>query len=245
MSKDLNEAIEPVHEVETNTPDAAMLVSETDPLQVEMPAVQDHAIAAALERLEGEADSTVPEAAPQVGDSGGSDAWDPAVHEDPPRRNRDGQWAKLRGKRPASGKPASPKRSFVNTKPDPKKEGEARAQKTLDTAPLVDPAAIQASAVMSAGLFFAAGQMLGGEEFKPDDKGEQDGIVAAFTNYYTAKGCPDIPPGIALAAGLGLYVAKRWTRPVFTEKRQTWFQKIKALWAHFRLHRQLQAEEHG
>jgi hypothetical protein len=203
----------------------------------DMPEVQDHAIAAARERLSAEAPARdvkvgEPSAVPVKGktDIKGR-AYDPAIHESPMRINRDGWIACKRGRVDVSTKPATPSRSKIV----PPTQGKPAAPVS---AVAIDPAIeAQASAEMCAGLFFTGAMFVGGEEFKPDDKAEQDFIVGSMKNYFIAKGCPDIPPGVALAGALGFFIAKRWTRPKFTEKRQGWWAWVKSTVKSFRENR--------
>jgi hypothetical protein len=198
-----------------------------------MPEVQDHAIQAAQERKKATQVASEPSQASGFSTpvKGKTDIdgrpYDPTIHETPIRINRDGWIAKRRGGGSKSGKPSTPLRSRVV----PPGQGGAAVQ--AEQAP--DPSAqIEASAQMVAGLFFTGATFLGGEEFAPDDKSEQDFVVGSLKNYFTAKGCPDIPPGVALAGAMGFYIAKRWSRPKFKEKRSGWWQWIKDTVSSFR-----------
>jgi hypothetical protein len=229
MASSPNVELEPHNMAEYNTASEPMLFNPSEGVEKpDMPAVQDHAVAAAVERLnEGKPDATTESQAPQdVGEG-----WDPSLHESPPRRNRDGAWAKLRGRPKTAQKPEAPRRSFVNAAPDPVSVDTQNPQPE-QTAP-ADDAAIQSSAEVSVGLFLAAGSFVFGEDFAPDDKREQSVLVANFAAYYKASGCPDLPPGLALAAGLAVYIGKRWSRPAVVEKRKSIFawitEKIKKM----------------
>jgi hypothetical protein len=220
--------LEPHNMAEDNTASEPMLFNPSEGVEKpDMPAVQDHAVAAAVERLNEGSEATAAAPQPQAA----ADGWDASLHESPPRRNRDGEWAKLRGRPKATQKPETPRRSFVNTTPDPVATDTQNPQPE-QTAP-ADDAAIQSSAEVSAGLFLAAGSFVFGEDFAPDDKREQNVLVANFAAYYKASGCPDLPPGLALAAGLAVYVGKRWSRPAVVEKRKSIFawitEKIKKM----------------
>lgn len=209
----------------------------------EMPEVQEHAVAAARQRLaeeagQGEASSNTANP-PRVNDSparaGGTPVkgetddqgrgFDPALHEFPIRLNRGGFIAKKRG---------GAKKAF---------ESQSRAVdpasiKPQNSAPLAsissdasageapNPAAIEANAVMCTGLFLTTAKMVGGEEFEPE-KDEPEMLKNAFVAYFHAKGVVDIPPGAALVITMGMFIGSRWNKPIFKEKRENWWSKAK------------------
>lgn len=85
---------------------------------------------------------------------------------------------------------------------------------------------VQATASVSALLFVRTAVLVGGVEFEAETD-EQTHLVKTFADYYRAKGIVDIPPGAALALGLGFFVLKRWNRPAVVERRKTIWSRIK------------------
>jgi hypothetical protein len=236
------ESPESVNSEENNTGSPVLFnPAASDDAVPDMPAVQDHAVGAALERLEAQ-ETTAPQAvssspAPVKGDTDiDGRPYDPAIHESPMRINRHGWIAKRPGgKSKASSASAAPRRSFVNTTP----QGQPGAVPAAAASQGPDIAAqCRASAEMFAGTFIGVGQMVVGEEFKPEDKGEQDALVSSFNQYFIAKGNPDIPPGIALALGLGVYTFKRWNAPKFKEKRESLWMLAKRWYNDWRFRRE-------
>ena len=237
MAEDPEVADAGVNSEEPNTTKGSVLYDPTtDDAIPSMPEVQDHAIAAAKERLEGETQAKGPEPT-TVRVKGKTDVdglpYDPSVHEVPLRINKDGWIAKRRGGGPKNGKPTSPLRSKVVL--DDKRAGGVVGSGAGGNSAAVDLSAqIDASADMACGLFFTGATLIGGEEFAPEDRSEQDAVRGAFKNYFAVKGCPDIPPGIALVGALGFFVAKRWSKPKFTEKRKGWWSWCKTTVLGFR-----------
>lgn len=232
MSDPLPDSPESVKVAESDASEPVLFNPAASDEIPDMPEVQDHAIKAAQERKQAAATPEPSQASgfsPAVKGKTDIDGrpYDPTIHEVPMRINRDGWIAKRRGGGSKSGKPSAPLRSRVV----PPGQG---PQAVAAEAPPDPSVQIEASAQMCAGLFFTGATFLGGEEFAPDDKSEQEFIVGSLKNYFTAKGCPDIPPGVALAGALGFYVAKRWSRPKFQERRKGWWQWIKDTVSSFR-----------
>jgi len=70
---------------------------------------------------------------------------------------------------------------------------------------------------LAAGWWFSGGEVLFGPDWKPNDAEEKQ-IPKAFAEYFRAKGLADIPPGVALALGLGMYSVTRFTRPTVKQR---------------------------
>jgi hypothetical protein len=85
---------------------------------------------------------------------------------------------------------------------------------------------VQSTAIVSAHLFVRTAVLVGGEEFEAESD-EQTHLVKAFADYYRVKGITDIPPGAALALGLGFFVLKRWNRPAVVERRKSIWARVK------------------
>lgn len=199
---------------------------------VEMPEVQQNAVDAAREDAAESVAATTAADPPGTPIKGKTDdkgrMWDPSIHENPMRLNKSGYIALRRGGAGA-GK---------NAGKTPASKCEAPA--AAGTSPALEPdAKIEASAGACAGLFFVGAVAIGGEDLAPDEsKNEKETIKGYFADYFRAKGVIDIPPGIALAAGLGMYVATKWNRPVFTARRKTIWEKVGRWWNDFRWRRQ-------
>lgn len=248
MEADPSENPAPVNVVEENADKGESVVHIDKVLQGEtpdMPEVQDHAVSAAVSRLEaaesaekqaeaGEPSATLVPVKGQTDIKGRP--FDPAIHESPLRINRDG-WIACRRGTPKGGKSAPPaSRSFVDTStPEPQ------------AAPVVacEDEKAKATALLCAGLFVNTGTMILGDEFKPEDAGEFDAVRSSFHEYFKAKGTPDIPPGLALALGLGTYCAKRWNAPKFKEKRESLWMLAKRWWNDFSFRRRESAKMAG
>lgn len=197
---------------------------------ITMPEVKENA----LEAARGDIQSAVAPAGNEAGTpkKGETDAtgrpWNPLYHEDPKRLNRDGFIALRRGgaSKAKAGDPRPPLKSVAKTEA-------ATPSATLDQS-----AQIETSATTCAGLFFVGCVAIGGEDLAPNEKeNEKEIIKGYFADYFRAKGVIDIPPGIALAAGLGMYVATKWNRPTFAKRRATLWEKIGRWWNDFRWRR--------
>jgi hypothetical protein len=79
---------------------------------------------------------------------------------------------------------------------------------------------------------FTVGMTLGGEEWQPS-KDEHATLAQAFEAYFRAKGCVDVPPGVALTIALLSYAGPRFTKP----KTQGRLQKLRMWWAQKRAER--------
>lgn len=138
--------------------------------------------------------------------SSGGEAYDPAIHEDPPRQNARGTWARRRG---------GARRSTASHAADPQ---EAQPTTTdADTAIKID-----ATAALAASMLFLAGEMIIGRCMAPDAE-ERAGITSAFRDYFQATGTVEVPPWLGLVGATAVYVGRRWSHPQFAEKRAAWF----------------------
>lgn len=140
------------------------------------------------------------EPAEKVAPSEDGEKWDPAIHEEPARKNARGGWARRRGGARKAGSTSHAHRPGA-------KQAEAPL---LTEKELTDK--IEATAVLSAGLIFTCGTMIIGPCMEPDDN-ERAGITAAFRDYYRAAGVLEIPPWVGLVGALTLYGARRWNHP--------------------------------
>lgn len=183
--------------------DKANLEGIAATLAAETPDVQAHAVDAA--RAESQA---------QSGKDVNGESFNPAIHaagaDGAGRLNAKGAWERKRGRKaggsnaPAQGSPpgaARPSRVGSGEPPPPSKEQIQRA-----------------SGVGAANLFFVACIVIGGEEWQPqiDAKtglNEKAMLESVFADYFVATGKSDLPPGWALAAGIGMYAARRFTMP--------------------------------
>lgn len=185
-------------------------------LITEEPAPQPHAIAQA------EA-----ETAASVGKDAKGNAFNPAIHavnaDGSPRKTVGGAYALKRGKKSANAQPAAPG---------------AKSANSANSTGIVIPGATssmsakeQASrtgGAQAANLFLMAAVMIGGDEFHPrkDEKiglDEKVMLETVFGDYFAAKQWEDLPPGLALICGCGMFILPRLAMP----KTQTRMQKVR------------------
>lgn len=154
--------------------------------------------------------------------------YDPAIHESPMRMNKSGFIAAKRGGAGISKKTGKPIESRVDT-----------STTSAVSTTLQPDAKIETSATTCAGLFFIGAMTVGGDDLAPDEaKNEKDIVKGYFADYFKASGVVDIPPGIALAVGLGMYVVNKWNKPTFVARRLTMLEKAKRWWNDFKWRRQ-------
>jgi len=224
-SSQVNTPVQPTIPVTPETPAAPETVSLDAVLEAPptMPEVQDHAVEAARER---EAASGAVEAAnaPGMPVKGQTDergrAFDPAIHEVGPDGNgivgkRTG-YLRMRKGGASSGGRAAP---VLKSKIAPAKVG-AAPQPDAAAAAAAMQAKIDSTAAVTAELIFTAGQLVS-DEFAPES-GERENMTNAWRQYYTVRGCVDLPPEMLIAVALVGYVGKRWNAPKFVEKRRGW-----------------------
>lgn len=122
-----------------------------------------------------------------------------------------------------------------------KKAGKETTGSKLGAPAQTSPAATTSSAVAkeaqaraggkgAANLFMAVAVGLGGNEWQPrilmaEDRktvllNEKEMLEGVFADYFVATGKADLPPGWALAAGIGMYSVPRFQMPV-TRSRMT------------------------
>jgi len=190
--------------------------------QVAMPAVRPNAVAAV--RAESATRDAAPAPAPELTPIKGKTdfsgrPFDPSLH-----------------MVDEAGMPKLTKTGFIRSKPGQGFRAEtSRLDPTAGDVPAEEaprPIAksteseIQATASVSAHLFVRTAVLVGGDEFEAESD-EQAHLTKSFADYYRAKGITDIPPGAALALGLGFFVLKRWNRPAVVERRKTIWARVK------------------
>lgn len=185
-----------------------------------MPQVQEHAIAAAQEQ-EAEQTAVVEQAAQGRTDRHGR-PFDPKIHEvdkatGEPRLSANGLLCVKRGqaKINTGGRISATAGNASFTAPKPKAANAAQAPQP--TAAEIE-AKIKATAQVTAECVFTLGQLVGGEEWKPQlDKAsgtdERAIMVGAWAEYYRAHGITQIPPWAGLAMALGGYAVPRFFMP--------------------------------
>lgn len=163
----------------------------------EMPEVQQHAI----DHAAAEADSA------QNLDADGTN-FDASIHsvgtDGNGKRTAKGLWAKRRGRGASSAKAGIAGGSSLHIP--------GRIDEAKPTAEIL----ARSSGVGAANLFLAFGIIIGGDEWQPrinDEINEKAMVEQAFGDYFVATGKTDLPPGWALVACLGMYVAPRFTMP--------------------------------
>lgn len=216
---------------ESVTENVSIFNPATDAGAPDMPAVQEHAIAAARERIRENAPPETQEAAQveaaepsntpgpvkgQTDEDGNT--FDPAIHESPLRLNKSGYIAKKRGGAKKKQEPVYRSHAAPPETPSP------AGQEQVSDVP--DEVKIDATATLFTSLFIGTAQMVGGEEFAPE-KGEEPFIKNALATYFRQAGVVDVPPSVGVGLAMGMYVAKRWNRPVFAAKRQGWISRAK------------------
>lgn len=169
--------------------------------------------------------------------------FDPTIHETGPDgkgiKNVDGSWRNKRGRKPQR----DAKGHFTTTAKPAATAYRAVEGDAMYTSPQASPAAVPAAAADSApsqplteemarlaaehyvGLALNAAQGLFGDEWKPDEAAEKEGLVTATANYLYATQAGAMSPGFILLLIAGGYGFKRVQRP-------NTFQRIKlyAMW---------------
>jgi hypothetical protein len=82
------------------------------------------------------------------------------------------------------------------------------------------------AACAATAIYIQTGVALFGDEWQPEQlphASEEEVLIHSFDRYFQAKGVYDIPPGFALAIGLGSYAARRLSKP----KTRTRFEQFK------------------
>lgn len=183
---------------EPNSPDTTALASTADvsriadTLMQSAPSVQEHAIA----EHQRQARSAATQDAKGV-------AFDPAIHAGADKKTASGEWAKKRGRK--AGGTNTPAASVTTKSQLGGVPGNAADNSRL-------------AGAQAATLFVTVCRTVGGEEWDPiavPEFGldEMSGLQKVFGDYFAAKKMNDIPPGIALAFGVGAYMGPRFFRP--------------------------------
>lgn len=190
----------------------------------DMPDVQEHAVQQA------EAQQAAQNGAPT--DKSGA-LFDPAIHVTGPDGRGmltvRGTWAQKRGRKSndaqssQSAQKAQPAKSVLGGPAAP-----PTAQSIADAQKANQDMQSRSAGIAAAEMLFMAGQIIGGDEWKPmqnKEMGLDERAVmhGAFGDYFVSKGKSDIPPGAVLAFAIIAYAAPRFAMP----KTQTRFQKIK------------------
>lgn len=124
------------------------------------------------------------------------EGFDEAVHstgkDGKPRYNKDGTYARKRGRKAGATAPPTdnPSPSVVST---------------------------EEAAVQSANLLFNLSVFVGGDDWSPS-KDEAICVKTGFKNYYDARGIVNIPPELGLVIALGMYALPRLNKPTTREK---------------------------
>ena len=188
---------------------------------LEMPEVQQHAVAAA---------SAKKETATAAQSTGVTDAqgitFNPAIHESMPDGTpRLSPSGKLRRKRGGGGK--GPRSSFVPP---------ADAPAAPDQSAIESAAKIKATAEGMTNMTFLIATVIGGPDFRPiinDKENEREQFVSAYTGVCEAYGYSDMPPWMALAFVATAFTARRFINPEFTEfkeRKAGWVTRFKIWW---------------
>lgn len=189
----------------------------------EMPAVQEHAIQAAMEDEAAKTEAVEKAVSGKVDSQGRP--FDPALHEvdaatGEPRLSPSGNLRIKRG-RAFSGKGAA-KSTFA------KPVNSAPAASTGPTSDVELESKITSTAQVTAETVFTIGMLVGGDEWEPrkDEKigmDERATMVGAWAAYYRAHGITEIPAWVTLSMVMGSYAVPRFFMP----KTKTRIQKAK------------------
>jgi hypothetical protein len=89
-------------------------------------------------------------------------------------------------------------------------------------------AACTSNGKASAQLLTTIGSILFGEEWNPKP-GELESLSTAFTEYYIATGCPNMPPWLGLSIAVGGYAVPRFFMPGTQERIKWAITKVKGV----------------
>lgn len=167
-------------------------------------------------------------------------AFDPEIHQTDdignPRLNKHFKLARRRGMKKETHQPGGQKVKNVISDIAREKSVQARAEQKAvqDAEKKAETTNLRyQSANTAAGLFFAIGRQIGGDEWEPIrgsiDLGngvthqvdEERDVTRAFYRYFEAKGIDNLPPETELAVILGGILLIRLQRPVT----KSWFQR--------------------
>jgi hypothetical protein len=169
------------------------------------------------------APGVAPEPTPGQPDKDGT-AFDPSIHD--ARLNRDGVWARKRGRKKGSvSEPAAP-RSIVGTADaSPASPG---------SSPIGDRFDLAAELYTRAGYSVLDGAFSGDGEWLPENDGEHVALRGAVATYLRHKGTDDLPPGLAVGLAIATYGAKRISKPNTSTRLRLYVSWIKAKWQSWR-----------
>lgn len=219
-STDVTDAPTGVHE---STADLGSIASG---LIASMPDVQEHAVQMAHNQQQAQ------DAAPV--DKNGT-LFDPAQHvagtDGKGRMTVRGTWELKRGRKATenqTGTASVPHRNKPSNSSMGGPAAPATPQQAADATKAAQDHQARAAGFAAAEMLFAAGRVIGGEEWAPMEDAkmgldERAMMRQAFGDYFVAKGKTDIPPGAALMFCICAYAAPRFAMP----KTQTRFQRVK------------------
>jgi hypothetical protein len=149
---------------------------------------------------------------------------------------------KDRHKSDSEGKPVLTASGKLSLKSGRRAGATGSAQKSkVSTGPTASPAAIEDAAKIQkmrasgkgfANMFLTLGVGVGGDEWAPTKTPEYDErtmLETCFADYFEATGKDDLPPSMALAAGMAAYALPRFQMPNTKLKAKTIAERI-ALW---------------
>ena len=149
------------------------------------------------------------------------EAYDPAVHTDPPRiAKRSGTWERQRLGRPKKNGATTKKNVAKNSKhvepesmalpPGPDPVRSIDAEQVVE--PVAPPPDYDQLGELAAGTSFDVLQLTLGQDGSPVDN-EQKILAGAYSRYFRAKQVGDIPPGWGLLlVGVGI-LGRRFAKP--------------------------------
>ena len=192
-------------------------------LAATMPDVQEHAVAQAA--AQAAAQNAINEQ--NAGKDKAGTTFDASLHQTGPDgrpvMTTKGTYALKRGRK-AGGASSVPAASTM-----PARQVGAPAQASAPAAEIAQAQAARAAGMQAAELLFAAGVIIGGDEWMPrkDDKiglDERASMQTAMANYFESTGKADLSPGMVLSFVMLAYAAPRFSMP----KTQSRFQTVKA-----------------
>lgn len=230
----------PAPELETSGTAAQAVTAEALNERVQMPVVDESAIAASLETAPAGNETSAKPAAPAPTPGavfnphgpkpGDLDAKGRKFNPDSflPEKDSRGWWKSKGAGRPAKVAPAkvAPASMVGSDKPD--------APPVLPSGAAGDR--FDAAAELYTRTFYgmADAAFAGGGEWLPENDGEHAAFRQSVAAYLRHKGTDDLPPGLALAFAVCSYSGKRVTKPNTQTRLRLYFQWIKAKWGAWR-----------
>lgn len=219
----------PAHEADSS-PAGVDLAGVAADLAQTMPEVQEHAVQQARLFAEQAAASPV--------DKAGA-VFEPAIHAvdatGAPVMTAGGAYAKKRGRKSAT--PGAAQSTMPAAKSPP---GTAMPASPGAQTMMAQQQAARIAGIQAAGLVFAVGTIIGGEEWHPriDPKiglDEKSMMESAMGDYFVSQGKTDIPPGVALAFVMLAYAAPRFAMPKTQSRVATVKAKVVQWWTNRKL----------